>query len=124
MTQPLALLVYEGILPGSQLINHLRELGYRVVSANPPAAVVPLAIQERPMVILLDLVCKSMDITGQITALKAEPTTAHIPIIAFAPADRADLQAAAKSAGCTLVAVSDGILEQLSALLSQVIDQP
>ena len=30
MTQPLALVVYEKLLPGSQLLNRLQDLNYRV----------------------------------------------------------------------------------------------
>ena len=48
-------------------------------------------------------------------------TTAHIPIIAFCPFKDTKLQQAARDAGATLVAVSDGILEQLPELLEHAL---
>jgi PleD family two-component response regulator len=121
MTQPLALLAYEGLLPGSQLVNRLRELGYRVLSIGPSDLLLSSARQEKPMVILVDLVSQSQDIPAIITSLRAESETAHIPIIAFCPVRDRTRQAAAQKAGATLVAASKGILEQLPELLEQAL---
>ena len=122
MTQPLALLVYEAILPGGQLVNRLRELGYRVLILTRPLELPQVARNESPMVIVLDLVSTSVDIPGCITALRANPSTAHIPVLAFCPMKSSKLQDAARKAGANLVAISDGILEQLPALLSQALE--
>ena len=122
MLQPLALLVYEAILPGSQLVNHLRELGYRVLVHAQVDSLTTTAQQERPLVILVDLVSKTADMSACITALRAQPETAHIPILAFAPPSQQALLEAAREAGATLSAISDGLLEQLPALLTQVLD--
>ncbi len=34
MTQPLALVFYEKLMPGSQLVNRLQDLNYRVQAVN------------------------------------------------------------------------------------------
>ena len=38
MTQPLALVLYEKLLPGSQLVNRLQDLNYRVQTIADPAS--------------------------------------------------------------------------------------
>ena len=121
MTQPLALLAYEDILPGSQLVNRLRELGYRVLSIGPSDLLLSSARQEKPMIILVDLVSKTQDIPNIISSLRAEPETAHIPVIAFGPIRDRARQAAAQQAGATLVAASKAILGQLPDLLEQAL---
>ena len=119
---PLALLVYEALLPGSQLANRLRELGYRVMVPAQPADLPALAHAEMPLVILVDLLTQTADAAGCIAALRANPATAHIPVIAFCPLKQRTLQVAARQAGASLIAISDGIHEQLPALLSQVLE--
>jgi CheY-like chemotaxis protein len=122
MMQPVALLVYEVLLPGSQLVNRLRELGYRVVTLSTPAQLAAAALEEKPMIILVDLDSPSAQVADHIVQLRAQPDTAHIPVIAFAPLKDEALQEAARQAGATLVAVSNGIHEQLPALLSQALE--
>jgi len=120
--QPLALLVYEALLPGTQLVNRLRELGYRILVLPHADSLAETAAHERPMVILLDLVAEKADMPACIAALRANSNTAHIPVLAFAPLENSELQNTARAAGATLIAISDGILEQLPALLTQVLD--
>jgi len=122
MTRPLALLVYERLLPGSQLVNRLQDLGYRVQTSADLAALVGLAQREKPLVALIDLSFRNADVCEFIRALRTHSDTAHVPVIAFGdPKDRA-LQTAAHAAGATLVAGSDGILEQLATLIDRAID--
>jgi CheY-like chemotaxis protein len=121
MTTPLALVLYENLLPGSQLVNRLQDLGYRVQTLNDPQPLVLQALQERPMVIVADLVSASTDICVVIRELKKNPETKHIPVIAFAELNNESLQSAASAAGATLVAGSDAILDQLPELLDQAL---
>ena len=84
MTKPLALIFYERLLPGSQLVNRLHDLEYRVETLT-EAALLPKAAQEkRPLVMILDLVSKGVNICDLIRELKVQPSTSHIPIIGFA----------------------------------------
>jgi PleD family two-component response regulator len=122
MTKPLALLVYEHLLPGSQLINRLQDLGYRVQTLSDLAALVDQARQEKPMVAFVDLNFRNADACAVIHALRAHPDTAHVPVIAFCDPKKRPLQKAAHEAGATLVAASDGILDQLATLIDRAID--
>jgi CheY-like chemotaxis protein len=122
MTKPLALLVYERLLPGSQLVNRLQDLGYRVLTSGDLTALVPLSQQEKPLVALIDLSFRSADPCDAIRQLRTHPDTAHVPVIAFCdPRDR-PRQTAAHAAGATLVAASDGLLEQLATVIDRAID--
>lgn len=121
MTSPLALVFYENLLPGSQLVNRLQDLGYRVHALNDVRSLVLQARQERPLVVVADLIASGRDVCAVIGELKKSSETRHIPIIAFTDLKNQTLQVAASSAGATLVAGSDAILEQLPALLEQAL---
>jgi CheY-like chemotaxis protein len=122
MTSPLALLVYENLLPGSQLANRLRDLGYRVQTITDPEALVAQAEQDKPLVVLLDLASKSADTCDLIKRLKENSATAHLPVLAYTEQKNKKLQEAAIQAGATLVAVDTAILAQLPQLLEQALE--
>ena len=44
MTKPLALVFYERLMPGSQLVNGLQDLGYRVLAITEAALLMPCAL--------------------------------------------------------------------------------
>jgi len=48
MTEPLALVLYEKLLPGSQVVNRLQDLKYRVESISDASRLVECAEQIRP----------------------------------------------------------------------------
>jgi CheY-like chemotaxis protein len=121
MTKPLALLVYEQLLPGSQLVNRLQDLGYRVQALNDLQLLVTQARQEKPLLALVDLAFRNADACAAIHHLRNASETAHVPVIAFCDPSELELQKAARAAGATLIAASDGILEQLPALLDQAL---
>jgi CheY-like chemotaxis protein len=121
MTKPLALVLYEQLLPGTQLLNKLRDLGYRVQGCTDVYAIVTIARQESPLILLADLRFRTSDVCAAIRELKNHPETRHIPVVAFTDPDREDLHNAAAEAGATLVASSDGILDQLEELLDQAL---
>lgn len=122
MTQPLALIFYEKLLPGSQLANRLRDLGYRVQVVTETASLVLLAEQEKPLLVLADLGSDQTDVCAVITELKNHPATSHLPVLAFAEQKRAELQTRAHAAGATLVASDELILTQLPRLLEKVLE--
>jgi PleD family two-component response regulator len=121
MTKPLALVLYENLLPGSQLVNRLHDLGYRVLTVADANTLVEQAQQTKPLVVILDLVSRDKDVCAAILALKQTAATAHVPVLAFASRKNAKLQAAAQTAGATLVASDTAILEQLPQMLDQVL---
>jgi CheY-like chemotaxis protein len=121
MTQPLALVFYEKLLPGSQLVNRLQDLNYRVQAVNDLAALLDHAQTEGPMLLVVDLESKRGDVCNVIATLKADAATHHVPIIAFAGEQATELQTAAQKAGATLVVGEATIANYLPQLLNQAL---
>jgi CheY-like chemotaxis protein len=121
MTTPLALVFYEHLLPGSQLVNRLQDMGYRVQAISDARTLAVQAVQEKPLVVLTDLAAAGAEVCSVIRELKKNPETRHIPVIAFSDMKDEQLPAAATAAGATLVAGSRAILEQLPELLEQAL---
>ena len=121
MTQPLALVVYEKLLPGTQLVNRLQDLKYRVRTVTDASTLLACARHEKPMVVLADVVSSRNDICGAIAQLKQNRDTQHIPVIAFASEDAADVQVAARQAGATLVVSDTAVLNHLAQFLEQAL---
>lgn len=124
MTQPLAIVCYEVLMPGSQLVNRLQDLGYRVKALTSAAQLAAESAEIRPIVVLADLRSEKNDVCSQIAALRKNKETAHIPVLAFADPQALKLQQAATAAGATLVANANGVFAQLPQLLEQVLDVP
>lgn len=122
MTKPLALVFYERLMPGSQLVNRLQDLGYRVSTASELAAFAAQAEKEGPMVIIMDLTSDNGDVNATIKSLRAGAKTQHIPIVGFTSKSNKKAQGAAVEAGAKLVAVDDAILPQLPQLLEQALE--
>lgn len=121
MKQPLALLLYEKLLPGSQLVNKLQDLGYRVQPVPDPADLVNTAEQEKPLLIFADLEPQVEKVSAAIAALRAHEPTTHIPVIAFASVRNPDAQVTARKAGATLAANDASILIHLNQFLEQAL---
>lgn len=120
MTQPLALVLYERLLPGSQLVNRLQDLNYRVRAVMDTATLLAAAQQEKPMLILADLL-STTDVAGALQQLKQNPETQHIPIIAFAPDNAPELQQAARDAGIALIVSEAAIISHLPQFLEEAL---
>ena len=121
MTQPLALVLYEKLLPGSQLVNRLQDINYRVQTLNDPALLIECAEQARPMLVLADLEPSRNDVCAAIARLKQNQATKHLPVIAFSADQPADLQKTAQEAGVTLLVSETAIMNHLPQLLEQAL---
>lgn len=121
MIKPLAFVHYENLLPGTQLVTRLEDLGYRVRLVADAESLVRLAEEEKPLVVVTDLASHNADVCAVITRLKKNLATSHIPVLAYTGQANAQLQAAARLAGATLVSGEDAILVQLPHLLQQVL---
>ncbi len=121
MTKPLAIIHYERLMPGSQLVNRLQDLGYRVQTVTEAALLRETARREKPMVAILDLVTNKADICAIIKEIKADKETEHLPVIGFAAAKDQKLHADATRCGATLVAYDDALLPQLPHLLEHAL---
>ena len=83
MTQPLALVLYEKLLPGSQIVNRLQDLNYRVQTIADAGRLVECAEQAKPMLVLADLESTRNDVCAALARLKQNAATRHLPVIAF-----------------------------------------
>jgi len=84
-------------------------------------SLVTCARQEKPMLVLADLVSTKGDVCDAISRLRQHPETQHIPVIAFAPDDAAELQASARKAGAAVVASEGAVLDHLPQFLEQAL---
>jgi PleD family two-component response regulator len=121
MTKPLALVYYERLMPGTQLVNRLQDLGYRVQTVTEPALIMGSARTDRPMIALLDLVTTRANIFSIIKEMKADEETGHIPVVGFAAQTDHRLHDEATRSGATLVAYDDALLPQLPHLLEHAL---
>ena len=120
VTQPLALVFYQKLLPGSQVVNRLQDLNYRVQPIAEPADLLQGAQTEGPMLIVADLESGKDDVCGVIAKLRGNPATAHIPIIAFGAGDESKLQPA-RDAGATVAVSEAALLGHLPDVLEQAL---
>jgi CheY-like chemotaxis protein len=121
MKQPLALLLYEKLLPGGQLVNRLQDLGYRVQPVPAPGDLVPTAEREKPLVAFVDLEPHYEKICQSIAALRENSATSHIPVIAFAAQQNGEAHESARRAGAKLVVNDTALLLHLSQFLDQAL---
>lgn len=121
MTQPLALVLYEKLLPGTQLVNRMQDLGYRVHTVPGADGLVACAEQEKPMLVLADLFATKGKVVEVIERLRKNAATSHLPVIAFADEKETALQEAARAAGATLVINEAALLTHLQQFLEQAL---
>jgi CheY-like chemotaxis protein len=121
MNQPLALLVYERLLPLGQLVNRLQDLGYRVRSLQDPAHLPMEAEREMPLLILLDVETRTTEACIAISAVHQAPSTSHIPMIAIAGTKNEAALEAARVAGAKMVVTDAAISLHLGPLLEQAL---
>ena len=126
MTTPLALIFYENLLLGNQLMNRLRDLGYRVKPLPDLSQLTSIASEEKPLVFVAELGAQADRLCAAVQGLKGDATTAHIPVLAIQRPSRkkADRKSAetARAAGVALVASEKACLSQLPELLSRVLE--
>ena len=120
MSQPLAMVFYERLLPGSQLMNRLQDLNYRVLAVSNLAQLAAIAKRETPLLLLIDLGAQG-EVGAAIAKIKADAITGHVPVIAFAPDEKPELLTAAQAAGATFAITDSGLAGHLPQLLQQAL---
>jgi len=120
MTKPLALVYYENLMPGSQLVNKLQDMNYRVQTAGNGAAFQALARDEKPMLAVVDL-AGGQAVCGAIAALKKDGATGHIPVIAFAGGGAVRWMESAQKAGAEVVVTEAAISNHLPEMLDRAL---
>jgi CheY-like chemotaxis protein len=78
MIEPLALILYEKLLPGTQLVNRLQDLKYRVQTLGEAGKLVECAEQVKPMLVLVDLESGRNDVCAALGRLRQNPATQHL----------------------------------------------
>ena len=121
MVEPLALVLYEKLLPGTQLVNRLQDLKYRVETINDPAKLVSCAEQVKPILVFVDLEGAPVNTCSAVSTLKKNPETRHLPVIAFAREDTDELRKSAEAAGVSLFVTESAIAHHLPQLLDQAL---
>jgi CheY-like chemotaxis protein len=109
------------LMPGSQLVNRLQDLKYRVQTINDANLLAEWAERAKPMLVLADLESSPTEVCTAISRLKQNPGTSHLPIIGFGIQVLPAIQEQARKAGVTLIANEAAILGHLSQLLQQAL---
>lgn len=123
MQEPLAILLYQKLAPGSQLVQRLQALRYRVRVVSAPHELQPVAEQEKPMIILADLVDGDPGVPGAVARLRQASATSHIPVIVFT-ANPQTCGLAAGQPGSPSAVVSDAaVLNHLPQLLERALTE-
>lgn len=120
MLQPLAIVFYERLMPGSQLVNRLQDLNYRVLTLNQADRLAATVQRESPLLLFVDLATPG-DVCGTIAKLKADAATAHVPVIGFAPENAPNLLTEARTAGANVTVSETAVINHLSQLLDQAL---
>ncbi len=81
---PVALVVDDSMLIRHTVCRYLQERGFEVESATNGADALEVLAQVRPDIIVTDLNMPKMSGHELITALKAKPETAEIPVVVIA----------------------------------------
>lgn len=121
MTEPLALVFYEKLLPGQQLLNRLKDLGYRAVAVTDATSLKEQVETQKPMLLVAEFPAEKTAVHEALASLKEHPSTAHVAVLAYTSEANPTVREAARAAGANLVASEAGLLEQLPELLDQVL---
>lgn len=125
MTKPLALIFYESLLAGNQLINRLDDLDYRTQTVGDIGQLHAQAAREMPLVVMTELGALAERVCVAIRNLRADAGTAHIPVVAYLSArDRNEedrLTEQARAAGATVVMSEAALLAHLGTVLDQAL---
>jgi len=120
MSEPLAVVYYSNLIPGSQVVSRLQDLGYRVQTLSTVKGLAEVCEREKPLIVLIEALPQA-DTLPEIRALRSNPATQHIPALGFSGAHDRAFQESAREAGVSLLAASAAVLEQLPQLLDQVL---
>jgi len=95
--------------------------GYRVVEAATASEAVARAQAEPPVAILMDLALPGMDGIEATRLLKADPRTAHVPVVAMTGHVESRVADAACAAGCDAFIVKPSPAADVVAVIARVV---
>jgi CheY-like chemotaxis protein len=118
------LLVEDDEMNRDMLSRRLMKRGYDVVIATDGQQGVEMAGREEPDIILMDMSLPVIDGWTATRALKEEPTTADIPIIALTAHAMSGDEEKARSAGCDDFDTKPVELKRLLGKIEALIERP
>ena len=99
-----------------------KAVGAKVLSLNAQSG--PAAVAEaHPRAVIIDLNLRSAAPLDSIRALKGDPATSPIPVVAFVSHVQEQLIADARAAGCETVLARSAFTRQLPELLRSLVSQ-
>jgi CheY-like chemotaxis protein len=117
------LIVEDNKMNLDMLSRRLIRKGYEVISAADGAAGITVAAAEQPQLILMDMSLPVLNGWDATRRLKAEPATAHIPVIALTAHAMSEDREKALAAGCDDYATKPvdlaHLIEKISNLLTK-----
>ncbi|MGA4643237.1 hypothetical protein [Limisphaera sp. 4302-co] len=122
MTKPRLLLYYERLLPGTQLVNRLQDLGYEVRTVGVVQDLPAVAAAWTPLIIVADLEGTRGDVLEAVRRVRADPATAHVPVLGFHGTSAADLAERAQQSGVTLVVQDAAMTHHLAQCLARALE--
>jgi len=122
MTKPVALVFYENLLAGSQLVNRLQDVGYQVQLVSDLHKLVEQATDSKPMVFVINLASASAAGLEAIGELRSNAATKHIPVLALVKAGQKKLADQVRAAGAASVAIESAVTTRLPQLLDRVLE--
>ncbi len=121
-TRPLLLLIADDLLFPSRIREAVKPLGLdlRVVATEAAARAVFASALPLPRAVLVNLNARRLDPAALIRALKADPATASVPLLAFAGHVETAKHEAARAAGADMVAANSSVSLHLGKLLDRL----
>ena len=104
--------------------NFLDPRGYRTLTAADGLQGIAIATQDRPDVILLDVMLRGLSGYDICRKLRADPALQEIPIILITVWDHPNVVATGKNAGATLTLRKPADAETLVAAITKVLGEP
>ncbi|MCS7091366.1 MAG: hypothetical protein RMN51_02255 [Verrucomicrobiota bacterium] len=122
MDKPRLILFYERLMPGTQLVNRLQDLGYQVQIVSAPEELHAATVAWKPLLLVADLESTRGDVCMAISRIRADSATSHVPVLAFHGAQRPELARQAQEAGATLVVQDAALVNYLSQVLNRALE--
>ncbi len=121
-TKPVVLVVFERLVPGSQLVQRLEKLDFDVKTIRDASEMLAAAKELKPLLLMVDLYSSIVDICSCIRQIKSDPATKHLPIIAFSQDIKPDWEKEAASAGARFVLPGQALLMHLEGIIDQALE--
>jgi two-component system cell cycle response regulator DivK len=119
--EPLVLVVDDYADSRELLAMALREAGCAVVEAADGAAALELTWQVVPDIVLMDLSMPGLDGCGATLALKSDPRSKHVPVVAVTCHDRGEVEARIRGVPFDGVVTKPCLPEDVAALALRIL---